>query len=68
MVEVVETCWHDWGVVDEGRVMELCLCDDGDGAGAMDRAFDRARGYTEPGHGLLILTHPRSAAGRVSRH
>jgi hypothetical protein len=25
MVEVVENCWHDWWVVDEGRVIEVLL-------------------------------------------
>ena len=57
MVEVVENCWHDWWVVEEGRVMEIFLCDDSDGLGAMERALDRARAYTQPGHGLLTLAH-----------
>jgi len=57
MVEVVENCWHDWWVVDEARVMEVFLCDDGDGLGAMERALDRARQYIAPGHGFLTLTH-----------
>lgn len=57
MVEVIENCWHDWWVVDEGRVMAVFLCEGGDGLDGMERAVDRAREYIRPGHGFLTLTH-----------
>jgi DNA primase len=57
MVEIVENRWHDWWVVADGRVVDVVLCSDGDGPGAMSRALDRAEGYCASGQDLSILTH-----------